>query len=247
MNMTMIQRDEAFDFGLGLFETIAIENRHPILVQEHLQRIENSMRELGIHNADFSSLVNIKAIEKYAQNCPPGRYALKLSVSPRNVLFSVRASGYTAGDYERGFRLTVSQVLRNETSPLTYHKTMNYGDNMLEKRRTKAAGYDEPLFINTKGFVSEGATTNLFCVKKGQIFTPPLSCGLLNGILRQYVMVLSDVKEYRFTLAELLNADEIFVTNSLLGIMPVSSIDGRNFPCGSKTHELMAQYQEMIC
>ena len=244
--MTMIQCDEAFDFGLGVFETIAIENRHPILVQEHLQRIENSMRELGIHNADFSSLVSIETIEKQAQECPPGRYALKISVSPKNVLFSVRASGYTPGDYERGFRLTVSSVLRNETSPLTYHKTMNYGDNMIEKRRAKAAGYDEPLFVNTKGFVSEGATTNLFCIKKEQIFTPSLSCGLLNGILRQYVMVLSDVKEYDFTLAELLNADEIFVTNSLLGIMPVSSLDGRNFPCHEKTLELMAQYQEMI-
>ena len=246
MNMTMIQRDEAFDFGLGVFETIAIENRHPILVQEHLNRMKNSMGELGIRNAEFSSLVTMENIQKQAQDCPPGRYALKISVSPRNILFSVRASGYTHSDYERGFRLTVSHVLRNETSPLTYHKSMNYGDNITEKRKAKAAGYDEPLFINTKGFVSEGATTNLFCVKKGLIYTPSLSCGLLNGILRQYVMVLTDVKEYNFTLAELLNADEIFVTNSLLGIMPVASIDGRNFPCHEKTLELMSQYQEMI-
>ena len=86
---------------------------------------------------------------------------------------SVRENTYTEQDYEQGFITGYANVRRNETSPLTYHKTLNYGDCILEKRRVKAEGIQEPVFLNTRGELSEGATTNVFFVKRGR-FLPLL-------------------------------------------------------------------------
>ena len=90
--------------------------------------------------------------------------------------------------YSRGFMTDLSKVRRNETSPLVYHKTFNYGDCVLEKRAAAAAGINEKIFINTKGQnqVKELFCNCLFCTLKIMIYTPQLSCGLLPGILREY-------------------------------------------------------------
>lgn len=76
---------------------------------------------------------------------------------------------------------TSVKCCRNETSPLVYHKTLNYGDCILEKRAAAAAGINEKVFVNTKGQISEGTVSNIFFVRKNMIYTPQLSCGLLPG------------------------------------------------------------------
>ena len=113
--------------------------------------------------------------------------ALKLMLTKENAVYSLRANHYTPENYEKGFIMDVSKVKRNETSPLVYHKTMNYGDCILEKRNATAAGMDERLFLNTKKQISEGTVSNVFFVRKGVIYTPKVSCGLLPGILREYL------------------------------------------------------------
>ena len=114
--------------------------------------------------------------------------------------------------------------IQGMASPLVYHKTFNYGDCVLEKRAAAAAGINEKIFINTKGQISEGTVCNVFFVRKNMIYTPQLSCGLLPGILREYIMERFQVTETIIYPDELMYYEECFVTNSLMGVMPVRQL-----------------------
>ena len=169
--------------------------------------------------------------------------ALKIMLSKENVVFSMRANPYTPERYEKGFLLDISSVKRNETSPLVYHKTMNYGDCILEKRNAMAAGMDERLFLNTKGQICEGTVSNIFFVKQGKLYTPEIRCGLLPGILREHICETQPVEETMIYPEELKEYEECFVTNSLMGIMPVRQIGEVSFSEEKITQTLMAKWR----
>ncbi len=240
----LIHRDEAFDFGLGLFETIAIEDKRPIFPEKHLERIRNSMKQIGISNPRADCSLHTDKISELAAQCPLGRHALKISLSKENLLFTTRPGGYSPADYKKGFRLRTSKILRNETSPFTYHKTMNYAENITEKRNAKVNGFEEPIFLNTKGYLTEGATTNLFFVREGKLYTPSTESGILPGILRSYLLETEAVTELLITPEDLSQFEEAFVTNSLLGIMPVISIDDQIFISHQQTIKLLRSYEQ---
>ena len=237
----LIELDEGYSFGLGLFETILLYKGKPIFLDEHLARINKSIVDLGW---------NIKKLEKdeafqYLDNNKNGfEYeVLKIVLSEKNRLFLKREYIYTEKDYQRAFSLNISEVRRNESSIFTFHKTLNYGDNILEKRNSKKMGYDEPIFLNSKNQVTEGATSNVFVVVGDKIYTPKLSCGLLNGIVRQYIVSNYDVIESEIDLEFLNNADEIFLTNSLFGIMPVNNLEKKVLKSQEISKEILNKYR----
>ena len=181
----LIELDEGYSFGLGLFETILLYKGKPVFLDGHLARINKSIVDLEL-NIDklerdevFQYLNNNKNTLEYE--------VLKMVLSEKNRLFLKREYTYTEKDYQRAFNLNISEVRRNENSIFTFHKTLNYGDNILEKRKSKKMGYDEPIFLNSKNQITEGATSNIFVVVGDKIYTPNLSCRLLNGIFRQYI------------------------------------------------------------
>ena len=105
---------------------------------------------------------------------------------------------------------------------------MNYGDCILEKRRAKETGIDEPLFLNERNELCEGAVSNLFFVgKDGTVATPKVSCGLLPGVVRRVLLEHGMAGEAVILPEELGSFSEAFLTNSLMGIMPVSKIIGQ--------------------
>ena len=240
----LIELDEGYSFGLGLFETILLYKGKPVFLDEHLARINNSIENLALNidklekNEVFQYLNNNKNTLEYE--------VLKIVLSEKNRLFLKREYTYTEKDYQRAFSLNISEVIRNESSIFTFHKTLNYGDNILEKRKSKKLAYDEPIFLNSKNQVTEGATSNIFVVVGDKIYTPKLSCGLLNGIIRQYIISNYNVIESEIDLEFLNNADEIFLTNSLFGIMPVSSIDNRNLKTQKISRKILEEYINII-
>lgn len=139
----------------------------------------------------------------------------------------------------------LSSIRRNETSPFTFHKTLNYGDNILEKRAAVNAGIDEKIFLNTKGQICEGTVSNIFFVKEKKLYTPTLSCGLLPGILRAYILETYDVEETVLYPEDLVKFDECFLTNSLMGIMPLFQIENVAFKERTVTNLLRKSYLEM--
>ena len=249
MNVTL---DECFQFGLGAFETIGIEQGIPILLDKHLKRLERAADFLKLGSLSERG-ITARKIEKYLEEQKMRtevqkefgnleHCALKIMLPKENMVYSLRANHYTPEKYEKGFFIDISAVKRNETSPLVYHKTMNYGDCILEKRNATAAGMDERLFLNTKEQVSEGTVSNVFFV----ICTPQVSCGLLPGILREYLCETEDVEETDIYVQDLKRYQECFVTNSLMGIMPVRQIGEIRFEEDRVTKELMRKYQDMV-
>ena len=224
LTLTSLTPDDGYWFGLGVFETILEKQNTAVFLDEHLNRLKKSALFLGF---------------------PTENGVLKLTLSDKNLSLTSRKNTYTKEQYEKGFALDYSKILRNETSPFTYMKTLNYADNILEKRLAKQRGYDEPIFLNTKGELSEGATTNLFFVSGKKLFTPALSCGLLDGILRQYLLKNYQVEECIIKPEQVSDFDEMFVTNSLLGIMPICRLGEHKFTRRTITNQLMQTYSEI--
>lgn len=253
MNVTL---DECFQFGLGAFETIGIEQGTPILLEKHLKRLERAADFLKLGDIAQRGITAQKIMEYLKEQRGSKEVqeefddlkhcALKVMLTKENAVFSLRANHYTPEKYKKGFSMDISEVRRNETSPLVYHKTMNYGDCILEKRNAAAAGMDERLFLNTKKQMAEGTVSNVFFVRKGVICTPETSCGLLPGILREHLCDTEDVEETDIYVQDLKWYQECFVTNSLMGIMPVRQIGGVRFEEDTVTKELMRKYQEMV-
>ena len=239
----LIELDEGYSFGLGLFETILLYKGKPVFLDGHLARINKSIVDLGLNidkleRDEVFQYLNNKNILEYE--------VLKIVLSEKNRLFLKREYTYTEKDYQKGFSLNISKVRRNESSIFTFHKTLNYGDNILEKRKSKKLGYDEPIFLNSKNQITEGATSNIFVVVEDKIYTPKLSCGLLNGIVRQYIVSNYDVIESEIDLEFLNNADEIFLTNSLFGIMPVNNLEKKVFKSQEISKNILQNYKKYL-
>lgn len=238
MQITM---DEGYQFGLGVFETIAVENGKLIFEDWHLERLQKSLKILGIKQS-----VTKEEIDFYLSQKECSHHALKIIVSSQNKVFTLRQNPYTKKQLEEGFNLGFSSVYRNETSLLTRYKTLNYGDCILEKRHAKDLGMDELLFLNSKGEICEGTVSNVFFSKNGKLFTPPVLSGLLPGVVRRFLIETFSVTEKVLKKEDIKEMEECFVTNSLMGIMPVKSLDGITYSMGKTTKMCQDHYQEIL-
>ena len=179
-----ITLDEGYSFGLGAFETIAVKDGKLIFLDRHLRRLDRALHFLKIGTLDERGITEKQVID-YVKQQKLTDGACKLTVSKENVVFQQRQNPYTDDIRRTGFVMDFSSIRRNETSPLTAYKTLNYGDCILENRQAHGLGMNERIFLNTKGQISEGTVSNIFFVRNGKLCTPDLSCGLLPGILRE--------------------------------------------------------------
>lgn len=242
--MEKINMDEGFAYGIGAFETIAIKEGTPLFLAEHLARLEKACAFFGIENSKVDSETVCKFLAKKSREATKNA-ALKIMVSAENIIFALRENTYTEDDFQRGFRLCVSTVQRNETSPLVFVKSLSFAENIIEKRKAVAAGFDEALFLNSKGQACEGTSSNIFLIKDGELFTPAQKCGLLPGIVRDWVMQEFSASETEIKKEELKTYDAAFLTNSLMGIMPITSIDSIAFEFHPLIQKIAHRYQEL--
>lgn len=239
-NEEKIDLDSGYFFGRGVFETILVKSK-PIFLKEHIERLNKGIRVLDL-GKEISTYDILNLIEKHSiKNC-----VLKIVVSERNLVLEVRENKYKSEDYLKGFSLKLSNVYRNSKSKLTYIKSINYLENIIEREEAIKDGYDEVLFLNEKGFVAEGSISNIFLIKGNKIYTPKVECGLLPGVVRNFIINEFNVIEKEILLDDLLNADEVFVTNSLLGIMGISKIEDKSFSENKITISIREKYELII-
>jgi branched-subunit amino acid aminotransferase/4-amino-4-deoxychorismate lyase len=148
---------------------------------------------------------------------------------PPQVFLLDRAVPYTEVDYENGFAVVMHDEPRSEKSPLARHKTGNQMENLLAWRSARLRGFDEAVFLNTRGFVAEGTRSNVFMVSGNRVVTPPVEAGILPGLARERTLMTLremglDASEQNITWNELRNCDECFLTNSIMQAMPVKRI-----------------------
>lgn len=267
LNGRLVAREQAHidpaDRGLlladGLFETLRAYRGHVFKLEEHLQRMAEGAAELGIplpldppsiaqavrETLDVNQLSD--AAIRITLTRGPGQRGLLPPKDPRPTLI-VSAAPYHAPPSVDGFIAVIAKrARRNEKSLTARIKTLCYLDNVIAQTEAEAAGADEAIMLNNQDAIACGGRSNLFAVIDGTLRTPAPEDGALPGITRHAVLTLckaegTPVIEGAMTRSELLTASEMFVTNSLLEIMPVRRFDGGDLPVGPVTKRLAEAY-----
>lgn len=215
--------DPAFTVGRGLFETLLVRDGTVLDTAAHLARLRSSARTLGFVPVDTVAIED--GIAAVAAQAPPGPARLRYTVSATGAVVVTLAA---IPEPPASVTVRTAPWPRNERSPLVAHKTTSYGECAWALEWAQAFGADEALFVNACGRYCEGATSNLFAAHNGTVFTPALADGLLPGITRAKVLRAAVALGYRVRLAPLTvlaGAQEIFLTSSLKGVVPVTRVD----------------------
>ncbi|KJS86214.1 MAG: hypothetical protein JM58_07310 [Peptococcaceae bacterium BICA1-8] len=251
----ILPESDGFLYGYGLFETIKLYQGEIIFFAEHFARMEAGCKTLGLQfdKGPDEILDYCYELARANQLTNGGiRVTFAKNNQKNSLLITTRANTYSEEVYQKGFKISFAKAKRNPEALLVGVKTNNYLENLLTLNQARQMGYDEAVFLNVYNKVSEGTISNIFFVKNERIFTPLEECGLLPGIIRGKVLDIADklrltLEIGQFTKEELLNADEIFLTNSLLDIMPVSRIETKALDIKSNhvTQKLQRELQKL--
>lgn len=238
--------DHGFLYGMGLFETFRVYNKHPFLLDDHIKRLNLSLRELNI-NVSFTREETIKKIELLLEANGHTNAYIRLNVSAGNGEIGLQVTPYhepnilifakplpVAGEMTEK-KAVLLKLRRNSPEGVNRLKSHHYMNNILAKREIGNAADLEGIFLTEDRFIAEGIVSNIFWTKGNILYTSSVHTGILNGITRQFIIQLAgklgvDVNEGYYTLEHLLAADEIFVTNSIQEIVPISQFESRNMP-----------------
>jgi branched-chain amino acid aminotransferase len=237
--------DNGFVFGYSVYEVLRTYGGRPFESSRHFRRMRASADRLGISipATDGELLAQVRAllaragdVESYVRivvTCGVGdsSYDFDDVVGPTVVMMQKPLRPVPERKYAEGIRVSAVDIRRNSRQSLDPAiKSSNLLNNILALRQARARGAEEPVLLNLDGFVAEGASTNVFTVKDGTLCTPPLSAGILAGITRQIVLELAaslDVpsREETLELAELLGADEAFLSSTTKEVLPIRQVD----------------------
>lgn len=260
--------DRGFLFGDGIFETLRSYKGEPFKLNEHLGRMRCSAEKLKFFsvytNAEISEGIT-KLLEKNSVQDAyiritlsrgEGGSALQMCDGLRStILIQVKPfKPYDEQLYKEGMSLAVSEHRRSTTSPIYSHKTTNLLTSILLKEEARERSAHDSIVLNTDGYVAECVVSNIFMVNNGSVITPPLDTNILPGITRSTVLDIcqnsgTPAREESFKIETLIKAEEVFITNSLMEIMPVSRVEdnkiGKGTP-GKITQQIMSAYKSLI-
>lgn len=244
----------------GVFETMRAYEGKIFKIKSHLERLFASAKSINLKvpytHLELEELVK-KDLKKRKIKEAYVRLALMPQVNGRPTINLIikEANAYPPIFYQKGIKLVTAATKRNFISSQNAKvKSSNFLNPILAKIETSNLNIFEVILLNKDNLVTEGTTSNIFMVKGGTLFTPPAYLGLLEGITRQTVLDLALEKNYKaketpFTRTDIYNADEAFITNSSIEIMPVVWVDGRSIGggrIGEITKELIWAYKSAV-
>lgn len=261
--------DHGFLYGDGVYETMRAYRGKIFFVGRHLARLKQSADAISlslplpldkIGEALNEALTVNKLNEAYIRiqiSRGTGDIGLDpaLCPAPTMVILTRPFKDYPPELYANGVAVAIVQTRRNHPLALDPAiKGTNFLNNILAKIESLKTGAYEGIMLNWKGYVAEGTISNIFTVRKGILYTPDLETGILEGITRDLVLHLArkskiPTKELLMRPKDLTKADECFITNTTIEVLPVTSIDGR--PVGSGrpgpvTERLMKAYKNEV-
>ncbi|MDD5431684.1 MAG: aminotransferase class IV [Candidatus Omnitrophica bacterium] len=226
--------DPGFCFGLGLFESMRSYRGKIVYLDEHIERIKNSCRLIGLKfpfSAPRLKQLIRKCVDANGSVDTYVKLILWKAIKGTNYLIiTKRYNAPSLNRYKSGFKVLISDLRQDEKSLTARIKTTNRLLYQLSFNEARKKGFDEALILNNRGLLAEGSRSNVFFIKDNEVFTPSLECGCLGGVTRKVIFDLCSklkIKIYtgRFTVKDLLESDEAFLTNSLMGIMPLSFLN----------------------
>lgn len=248
--------DRGLAYGDGLFETIAVDRGQPRLLDLHLDRLLAGARRLGLPVPERAGLA--RSLRERADGHE--RAVLKLlltrGVSMRGYAPPAQPAATVAigllprlptapGHYQHGIQAGLSRVPAPLSPALAGLKTLGRLEQVLAAAERQAAGWAEALMCDPDGQLVSGTMSNLFLVRGGVLLTPRLDRAGVHGVMRRLVLELApglgiETHEERLRPGQLAEADEIFVCNALIGVWPVSAVDGWQGSPGRVTRRIAA-------
>ncbi|MEW6188568.1 MAG: aminotransferase class IV, partial [Actinomycetota bacterium] len=212
--------------------------------------IETAVQETIKANNLSDAYVRLTISRGEGETCPDPFTCPKSTL----VIIARPFTSYPHELYEKGARAIIVSTRQNDLSPLARVKSMNFLNNILALMEAKAAGVDQAILLNTKGFVAEGAVSNIFIFRDNTLITPPMDAGILPGITRRLVLELAKglqipVHEGKFPPDALMGAQECFLTNSLMEILPIVQVADQPIGTGRPgpvTQLLRQAYRELV-
>ena len=246
--------DRGLAYGDGVFETIRVLPHYFLQIDDHLSRLYRGLLKLGM---PFSSDQKNRLSNFLDQNILPlidNESVVKIIVSrgeggrgylaPESCIHSIIIGILPAPDYqvhrEKGVSLSVSPVPTNSNRFLSGIKHLNRLENVIAKRFLRAPDF-EAIMLNDRQKLVECIQSNLFWVKKNVFYTPSLERSGVQGTYRKAIIENQNtytIQIGHYSLSDLMAADEVFITNSLMGIVPVTHIVETSFPIGIHTRKL---------
>jgi branched-chain amino acid aminotransferase len=249
--------DRGFQLGDGIFETLRARSGRPTELVEHATRMRQSAAGLSIPVPDdleeqlARGIAQLLAAEGMAG--PRGDASVRITMSrgayfgrgllppdehpdPTIVIQAWPVAPPPATHLEIGLHLASSSVRRDPENPLIALKTTSRADYVYARIEARDAGADDALFLTRDGYLSEATSANLFLVRRGELATPSLSCAILPGTTRSWLLRwgagvgLAPIEGW-LTSRDLHEADEAFLSSSVAGVLPVTRFDGE--PIGS--------------
>ncbi len=261
--------DHGFLYGDGIYETMRAYGGKLFLLKKHLSRLKHSADAISLElplpldrigDALNESVSINKLQEAYVRlhiSRGPGEIGLDpaLCAAPTMVIVVKPFHDYPAAYYEQGVSVAIAATRRNHPLALPPAiKGTNFLNNILAKIEAIKAGAYEGIMLNWEGYVAEGTISNICMVRKGVLYTPHLDTGILEGVTRDLVLRLAKrrkipVREAMLLPKHLMAADEAFITNTTMEIMPVTTVDrkkiGKGIP-GPVTAALHQAYQKEV-
>ena len=261
--------DGGFLYGSGLFETMRCNNGVVFCLDDHIERLFASAKTLSIRN-DYDKKYIVDAVYAVLEANALVDARLRLTLTSgamsaeeenKKSTLLIAATGlqdYPAQYYQKGIVVVLCLFRQNPTEPTCGHKTTSYFSRMLGLKDAQSKGAAEALWFTTDGRLAEGCISNVFLVKDSTIYTPALSTPVLPGIARKAVCELAGrnsikLTEKDLTIDDLLGADEVFMTNVIMKVMPVVGIEkhivgkGKVGPMTKKLQGLFDDYVTEKC
>ncbi len=254
--------DNSLLYAEGLFETFLAIDDHAIFEKEHLERLYKGARTIGLDipvEPDKMARWMTKTLRAHPARIKKLRLTMTAGESARwtgrkgkpQVLLSASPHAMPTDP----FRLLVSDYKVDGKSIFRRIKTLSYIIHAAALSQAHEKGWDDALLINQRGHVAEVTSANIFWVRSGRIYTPPLSSGCLEGVTRKVTLREAGalglkIAERNCSLERMLDADEIFISSSLKLVVPVAQIRvGRRtheFPIGTVGLRFAKRFREMV-
>ncbi|MFN2541511.1 MAG: branched-chain-amino-acid transaminase [Chthoniobacterales bacterium] len=244
--------DHGLLYGDGIFEGIRFYNGRVFRLEEHLARLWDSARSICLEIPMSMREMTDALLQTIRENDLRQGY-IRLLVTrgvgnlglnpeqckhPSVIIIAATVTLYPEAMYQKGLTLVTCATRRTSPGALNPAvKSLNYLNNVMARIEANLAGADEALMLNDSGNVAECTADNVFIIKRGQIFTPPITAGALRGITRAIVFEIAGelgikVVETDVTRHDVFIADECFLTGTAAEIIPVIEVDGRRIGTG---------------
>ena len=232
--------DRGFTLADGIFETILGIGEKPVWFPQHLHRLRDGASQLGLHVAFDDQALEAAVVGLLRKNGfvrsavritltrgPASKRGLWLDDQSSPTLLMTCAPSALVTEPQR--LIIARSTRRNEYSPLSRIKSLNYGDNILARREALSRGATDALMLNGHGYVVCATVGNLFVRINGEWVTPPVSDGILPGIARAKIIPCLHAQQTSLSESDVRSADAAFISNSL-GSVDIVEIDGVKLP-----------------